>query len=60
VACSPSGQTQAAKRTAQTEAAKNINDELLKKCAKLNFIPKQFAFMQYYTAVAGILVTKTY
>jgi len=29
VACSPSGQTQAAKRTAQTEATQNMNEELL-------------------------------
>jgi len=30
VSCSPSAQTQAAKRTAQTEGAKNTNEQLLK------------------------------
>jgi len=35
VACSPSGQTQAAKRTAQTEAARHINEGFLKIMCKI-------------------------
>jgi hypothetical protein len=37
VACSPSGQTQAAKDTAQNVAAKYMNEDLLKIVCKIEF-----------------------
>jgi len=37
VACSPSGQTQAANRTAQTEAAQYMNEEFLQIGCKIEF-----------------------
>jgi len=40
VACSPSGHTQAAKRTAQTEATQNINKELLNIMCKIELQSK--------------------
>jgi hypothetical protein len=39
-----SGQTQAAKRIAQTEAAKKLKEGPLKICAKLNYIPTTICF----------------
>jgi len=61
VACSPPGQTQAAKSTAKTEAAqKHKLKTLTNNVQNKTLFLRQFAFMQHYTAVAGILGTKTY